>query len=473
MTDDLLHLPALALLLATAAPAQAGYTLTTLGTAPGATVVIPAAINVHGEVVGTVHYATTWHRAFRWTPAGGLSLLPPPPGVPAGAPNTAMHLNDAGVIVGYAGTSPQVAWSWHNGQYSLLGSRPGFPDAQAWRINNAGEIIGIVGSALTIDNFYRDAAGAISDPTPGYWGLMHDLNDAGLACGTDLGNGVTVWDLRAGTRQGYGLLPGYPTAFGTAIDAFGRVCGYGANSFANGNGLEQSFVLVPGSPLAPITVSPGRRKAMSTNRLGTVVGVDVLNGNVLHGGWTWTAAAGLVELRAQIPDPAAWSSVSYPGDQCDAINDVGQVLALGTRADGSHHALLLTPQHFAAPAGPGCAGALGVADLRALSAPRRGGTFHLRVDGLPLDVAVMLAGAPITPGLDLGPLGLPGCTLRAAADSATLLLGAANAAVWSAAVPDDPALVGVTVHCQALVPDPAANPFGASLSRAVAVTVLP
>lgn len=466
-------------LLANALVAQS-YNVTELGTVPGASHVMPAALNVHGTVVGSVQYPTAWQRAFVWAPASGLQLLPQPPGVPAGEPNIATHVNDVGDIVGYAGLAQQQGWLYRNGVYTMLGTRPGFTTSQAWRINNAGEVIGIVGNALGIDNFFRTAAGTMTDPTPGYYGPMHDLNDAGLACGSDLTGGATTWNLHQGTRTVHGFLPGYPdAAVGTAIDAAGNVAGYGWHSFASGPGLGHGFVLTPGLGLLDITGGPGRRMAMSRNTAGRVVGVDIDNQSMLTGGWTWTAGTGLVDLIALVPNPAQWTSVSFPGDAADALNEVGQILAFGRKPAGTYHALLLSPSSFSTPLGQGCAGSQGASTLTAISAPRLGQILHGRADRVPGAFGVLLVGAnasswgPIPLPMDLAMAGAPGCHLRTSVELLAPFVANGGLGTWSLAMPTDPSQIGLILHCQALLSDPTANAFGAVLSGAVAVRVAP
>jgi hypothetical protein len=51
------------------------------------------------------------------------------------------------------------------------------------------------------------------------------------------------------------------------------------------------------------------------------------------------------------------------------------------------------------------------------------------------------------------------------------VVGAAGQATVDVPIPNDAALVGVRFHHQALVPDPAGNPFGAVVSDAMAAVV--
>lgn len=471
----------LCIALATAAPLAAqAYHATDLGTVPGATFVTPAALNGHGMVVGTVQYSSAWNSAFVWTPTSGLQVLPPPPGHAASEPNTAMHVNDAGTVVGYVGLTTHHAWLWHNGQYTMIGMPPGSTTSQAWRINNAGEILGIVGNALQIDNFVRTAAGVMTDPTPGYYGPMYDLNDAGQACGSDLTFGVTVWDLHQGTRQSFGYLPGYAdAAVGTAIDASGQVVGYSWDSFASGFSLDHAFVLEPGQPLLDISGAAGRRLAKSVNSSGRVVGVDRNNQNQFIGGWTWTAQTGVVDLIALLAAPSPWSSVSFPGETADALNELGQIIAVARATNGTPHALLLSPAAWSTPLGDGCPGSLGASVLTALTPARIGATLTLHVDRVPLAAAAFVLGLSTVSSpvgalpWDMAPIGAPRCLLRTDPAAFVSATGFGHEASWSYAVPDDAAMIGLSFHAQGLLLDPAANALGCVLSSATTIVVGP
>ena len=475
-----LAFPALVLLAATAhAQTTQPWILTDLGTVPGAGTPIPVALNNHGTVILNTDPATPWTRSWIWTPATGLQPLPHPPAAAPNEPNTATHLNDAGDIVGHVGDNPQRAWLYRNSQYTMLGTLPGHTHSAATRINDAGEILGMVGTTWATDHFFRTAAGVMSDPTPGYTATLRDLNDAGLACGSDPVLGVTVWNLRASpnTRQGHGFLPGYPdVALGTSIDALGRVAGYGWDSFASGFSLSHAFHLTLGQPLLDISGSAARARAMSSNTAGRVVGIDLDNQNHMVGGWTWTAATGVVQLASLVPDPTQWTSFGY-AFEADGINEVGQILAYGRRTNGSYHAILMSPPTFTAPLGAGCGGTAGTPALTAVTAPRLGATLHLRVAPAVAPLHFMIAGTSTTAWhgaplpLDLASLGAPGCRLHTSLDVLAAFPANGGTGTWSLALPNDPAAIGFVFHCQALVVDATANAFGAVLSDAVTITV--
>jgi hypothetical protein len=75
--------------------------------------------------------------------------------------------------------------------------------------------------------------------------------------------------------------------------------------------------------------------------------------------------------------------------------------------------------------------------------------------------------------LDLSALGMPGCTLRVSTEFvASMLLSGGNATLaWQ--LPLTPSLAGFQFFTQALVLEPAANPFGAVMSNALAASTGP
>jgi hypothetical protein len=117
--------------------------------------------------------------------------------------------------------------------------------------------------------------------------------------------------------------------------------------------------------------------------------------------------------------------------------------------------------------GLGCPGA--GAQLSARTLPALGTTFTLDAIGLPVSglVSVLLGTSNLTWGalplpLDLGLIGLPGCSLYTSVELATGVPNNAGTATWSVPIPNDPSLRGLTFFDQVLV-----NAAGAlSLSNA-------
>jgi len=128
--------------------------------------------------------------------------------------------------------------------------------------------------------------------------------------------------------------------------------------------------------------------------------------------------------------------------------------------------------------GAGCPGSAGVTHLEATTLPRVGATMTVRVEPLPLSVAVMITGfsnvssaaGPLP--LNLSSLGLTNCWLRVSLDANDALIGSMGSATYSLAIPASAALAGFTLHQQALVLDPAAaNPSGLVMSDAATAVI--
>lgn len=127
--------------------------------------------------------------------------------------------------------------------------------------------------------------------------------------------------------------------------------------------------------------------------------------------------------------------------------------------------------------GLGCAGTLATSRQVATALPRIGNSMSVDFDNLPLSTAILSVGlsttnSPLGPlPLDLGGLGAPGCQLRVSPDVTAVLVGGANRATWSLAIPSSTALQCVRFHSQALVLDPTANLLGAVVSDAASSVI--
>jgi hypothetical protein len=125
--------------------------------------------------------------------------------------------------------------------------------------------------------------------------------------------------------------------------------------------------------------------------------------------------------------------------------------------------------------GAGCPGSAGVPALAAAAGglPWIGETFHLQLTRLPPGgVAVLLLGSSRTAWgslalpFDLSPLGMTGCTLLVSGDGLRSVQAGTGTATVPLPICDCPDLVGGTFFSQAIVVDPAANPFGATATNA-------
>ena len=133
--------------------------------------------------------------------------------------------------------------------------------------------------------------------------------------------------------------------------------------------------------------------------------------------------------------------------------------------------------------GQGCAGSAGVPELglNPSSNPWLGGTVIAEVSRIGAVPAlnlpfVLLGDSKSTLGslnlpLDLGPFGMPTCTLYTNAKLSFPLQNRGGRAVWTLPIPNNLALMGRTFYPQAGVLDPAANPLGLVLSNSAEMTL--
>jgi alpha-tubulin suppressor-like RCC1 family protein len=118
---------------------------------------------------------------------------------------------------------------------------------------------------------------------------------------------------------------------------------------------------------------------------------------------------------------------------------------------------------------PGCSGSRPASKLVPRDTPRIGRTLEVTLFDLPNDIAVMGMGFQSLPvPVDLGFLGMPGCSLAISVDAVLGLVGQGGKGKWQLPIPNQPALVGVHFYNQALVMDlGAGNSFGAVMSDAM------
>ena len=125
---------------------------------------------------------------------------------------------------------------------------------------------------------------------------------------------------------------------------------------------------------------------------------------------------------------------------------------------------------------PGCPGTLPVTNL-AGSQPVLGSTLSVTMNNLPFSAALMITGLSNTVSsigplpVDLTILGMPGCVGRVSLDLTDFVVGAANSATWSLALPNLPTLSGFLLYNQAFVLDPTANAFGFVTSDAAGMVL--
>lgn len=329
-------------------PAQAGqaqYTVTDLGMLRGAINVVPTALNDHGEVVGRALFPASDPpvlRAWKWTAATGIELLPSPPGF---GNYEADAINNAGQIAGDSGNfSEGQAWRFHEGFFLLLGIPPGQTASTTAGMNNAGDVAGTGLDAMIVTPqevfLFSDRAGMQNiDTAPG--SIMHAaaaLNDVQQVVGHTNQNLPFRWTPAPG--GGIEILPvtsPYAIGFPYGINSNGDVVGEVKS--ANGQ-LRAAFLCTDGNNMeiiADIASGDDFDRANSINDQGVVAGASHLAGQ--EAGWIWSSSNGLRLLDDLVSESANVNILDAV-----AVNQKGQIAALGAdTVVGGYRALLLTP----------------------------------------------------------------------------------------------------------------------------------
>lgn len=343
---------ALLFLLATFIPASAQsvpYTVTNLGLPPGADSAVGVRMNNSGEVVGWAIYYGQLNsiQGWLWTPDGGFTILPTPPGMPYGR-FSANDISDNGIIVGDDGYDAGLAWRYENGQFTTIGPLNGLPICDGVAVNNSGDVVGTAKDAqlTTPDDAFLDGAGiGLMDLTPGSaGGRAVDINETRQVAGYSQGP-VTAfeafrWDAVNGTQ--FLGTSGLAFSYATRMNELGQVVGYSLsatgftyNVWLYTDGVGQQVITVPaGSSAGPSGI----------NNLGQVVGTTQATGG--NFGWLWTPTDG---ARA-IYELYDFVSAGYSAVEAFDINDAGQILAHAWDNNaGEFRMLLLTPDGNTSP----------------------------------------------------------------------------------------------------------------------------
>jgi len=123
--------------------------------------------------------------------------------------------------------------------------------------------------------------------------------------------------------------------------------------------------------------------------------------------------------------------------------------------------------------GNGCASSAGVPTNSASALPVLGQTMVVDIGNMPApEIMTMVVGLNVvSPSIDLGVIGAPGCPAHVSPDLLTLVTGAAGAASYSLAIPATSSLAGFELHTQAMVFEAGINAFGGVVSDAATATL--
>jgi probable HAF family extracellular repeat protein len=323
------------------------YTLTDLGTL-GGSFSVPRDINNNGRVVGVSERADGTQRAFLY--AGGImSELGPT----FGGPNSdAYAINDAGQVAGEADTSfaDQYGSPLHQAFLYAGGTMTNlFPSdhlaSSARAINAGGQVAGLRDFQIrigVITHAFRYGGGVTDDlgTLGGSFSIAWGLNDAG-----DVVGGTQVFD----TYQPFLYAGGTMTSLAASGEAYsindaGHVAGRVGN---DARGLD-AFLYHDG-----ILERLGGLGLY--NYPSAVNANDQIVGSYTDDFSTYRpfvyADGAFMDLNDLVPTGTGWTLAQALG-----LNDVGQIVGMGTAPDGGLRGFLLTPVPEPTLIGPTMAG---------------------------------------------------------------------------------------------------------------------
>lgn len=335
----LLGLVALSATVVTAAPPEYGIEILS-----GSVIHIDD-MNLDAEVVGWTTAAGNV-RGYVAGPAHPYELLPLPEGYQS---SWAKDINDAGVIVGSVGTdfTPEFGeaamWTPTGDGYeiTLLGALPGHTQSVATAINNRGDVIGYSiqpgwqgGPTVWFNHpdgiLDLSALGAPSSP--------QDLNDSGLLCGWN-GGLFDLDDLEAMPLPGQ-VPEDWLPPLSWAINDHGDLAGYVLVASSVRYAIRYTDAMgweTLGNPMG----SSAQASSYDINDDRTVV----LETSIPGHGWAVGAYfddGGIVALEDLLaPGEGEWTFLANLGE---AINDRGQIAAIAVGLDGQPDGLcILSP----------------------------------------------------------------------------------------------------------------------------------
>jgi probable HAF family extracellular repeat protein len=329
-----------------AGSASAGYAVTDLGVLPGGSQSVGMAVNLYGNIVATAG-VDSFHTNAAFGSTSGLASL----GTLTGGSNSSgFGINDGGQIAGSSEISVMTSHgpmiqthafrSSDGGSPQDLGTYRGDIASVGYAINGGGVVAGASygfgGDSRAVLIYGKDAFVDL--------GTLGGTNAAALALNNN--NVATGWaQLASGPihafitgpngLQDLGVLPGFTTSQGQAINLLGQVVG-----FSGSPGSSAAFLYNPGSPtLVNLGVLPFgiTSQALGINDSGTIVGSVGFSSGPSHGFVRDPATGLMIDLNSLLTTTTNLLITSATG-----VND--QNMIVGTAAVGNQlHAVLLTP----------------------------------------------------------------------------------------------------------------------------------
>ena len=295
-----------------------------------------------------------------------------------------------------------------------------------------------------------------------------------------------VWDGVDWTNLATAAAPSPRNGVGMADDlARGRIVLFGGYSGA----LENDTWELDGqvwTQRQPATIPPVRYSMAFTYDIGRqrIVmsggGTGLLTGE-LADTWEWDGS----DWRQRLPTGTAFAARRGMTLTYDLAQ--GRSVMFGGSVGNSSNILLnndtltyaaTTPASFAAY-GAGCGGTAGVPALQPVAgrAPWIGDAWGLQLAMLPANAPALLVmgfsrtawGSTPLP-MSLAAFGMPGCSLHSSPEATAFTVAAGQVATWPIAIPNNQALVGMTLFAQAAGMDAAANVGGVVVGNALELT---
>ena len=333
--------PVFLLVIATASLSVAQtYSMTDLGTISGMDYSVGRAINASGQTTGASGRNDSYiAHAFLNTSGSYLDL-----GTLGGDSAVGNGVNASGEIAGYSTNS-------HNAYRAFISNGDSLADigdlgggsAVAYAINDSGQV---VGSAVTsqggnhpflYSNGQMIDLGTLGSPEgTDWWNSAQGINNSGTVVGTSYdaqGNFFGfVW--ANGKMAKMGTLGGlWSQAY--AINSNGQVTGLAYTK----NGNAHAFITRPSGKLKDLGSIGGK--------FGTTWGFAINDSGVVVGQGTYKDTyhafmydgTRIKDLNKLVPKGTGWVLLEARG-----INNAGQIVCTGMRADGTQHMFLLTPR---------------------------------------------------------------------------------------------------------------------------------
>jgi probable HAF family extracellular repeat protein len=251
----------------------------------------------------------------------------------------ALGINGPGQIVGGARRDNDDlnnrafhAAIWNDGAIAPLAEPDDATESLAYAINDAGQVVGFVGTAERSQAaLWRGSALTILSTDAS---IARDINNSGQIAGT-LGQAAVLWQVGADALVMLGDLPGGAnSSSANAINAAGQVVGQssasdGLHAFLWTNGIMVDLGVLPGT---------SESSAFDINGLGQVVGTSRDTEGAASSAFLWTDGE-MFNLNQLTADLGGWQLL-----RAFAINDLGWIVGQAAAPDRSEfHAFLLMP----------------------------------------------------------------------------------------------------------------------------------